>query len=170
MHVTHGAKWYSSCMRREHKSSGRVRQTAHALTRPECECVLGPLETFFDSPDGGVILTAGMPPSCAFPVPSFSCCDGESLGVTSPLLSDTENLWMRFFTLPDRVRWVAFINDAFTLALQFFFSSSTLLVFTVKCPFESVSVFFELHNMSLLSISWETHQSTFQDGFKTDWP
>lgn len=109
---------------------------------------------FFDSPDGDVTVTVGILLSVASPVPSFPCCDdGETLGVICSLLSDTENLWMRVFTLPDRVRFVAFINDAFTLALQFFFSSSALLLVTSTCPFESMSVFFGLRNMSLLSVS-----------------
>lgn len=153
MHVSLGVKRCSSCMRREHKSSGRVRQTAHTLTRPECECVSGPLETFFESPDGGVTVTAGMSLSFASPVPCFLCCDGETLGVTCPLLSEAENLWMRFFTLPDRARCVVFFNDAFILAFQFFVSSSTSLVVTAICPFESMAVFCELNDMSLLSVS-----------------
>lgn len=167
MHVTHWVKWCSSCMRCEHKSSGRVRQTSHTLTRSQCECVLGPLETFSDFPDGGVSVRSGISHSFVFPVPSFPCCDGETLGVTCPLFSGAENLWIRIFTLPDRVRLVPFILIS---ALLFFVSSSVLLFVTPTCPFESTPVFFELHNMSLLSISWETNQSIFQHGFKTNCP
>lgn len=166
MHVTHCVKWCSSCMRREHTSSGRVRQHTRTLTRSESECVLGPLETFSDFPEGGVTVTSGILCSFVSPVPSFPCCVGETSGVTCPLISEAENLWMSIFTLPDRVRLVPFISDALISALQFFVSSSMLLFVTAACPFESAAVFFELHNMSLLAVSWETNQSTFQNVVK----
>lgn len=156
-------------MRHNHKWSGRARQAAHTLTRPELECVLGPLEACFDSPDGGVTVKAGTSLSFAFSVAFSPCCDGETSGAMCPLLLEGENLWTRFFMLPDRERLVVFVSDAFISAFQFFFSPSTSLLVTATCPFECVSVFFELH-MSLLSVSWETHQSTFQDKFKTDCP
>lgn len=154
-------------------------QTAPTLTGPlgreaEAEAVGSTVLDFPDSP-GAVTVTVGtafwgslsftfsIPPAALGGLPALwpllTPSVGLPLGEVCRSTSETENLWMRFFTLPDRVRLVPFTSEVFILSLQFF-SSSALLAWPSGWPFESSAV--GLCNEPLLSVPWETHQPLFQ--------